>query len=62
MKPDWSTAPSWAKHLTRDNDGEWWWHENEPTFDPEDGGWYSSGEMIEARRDRQPAYQPESRP
>lgn len=30
-KPDWSTAPSWAKFLAMDADGEWFWFENEPT-------------------------------
>jgi len=33
MKPDWKDAPEWAKWLSMDEDGEWWWYENEPYTD-----------------------------
>lgn len=38
-KPKWETAPEWARFLTCDNDG-WFWWENEPitedTFDEDE--------------------------
>jgi hypothetical protein len=30
MKPDWSTAPDFARYLAMDEDGEWFWFENKP--------------------------------
>lgn len=30
MKPTWDTAPEWANYLTMDDDGTWFWHNNEP--------------------------------
>ena len=30
MKPDWKDAPEWAMWLAMDEDGEWWWYEDEP--------------------------------
>lgn len=32
MKPDWKDAPEWANWLTMDDDGEWYWHETEPSL------------------------------
>lgn len=29
-KPDWKYAPEWAKYLAMDEDGSWFWYENEP--------------------------------
>ena len=31
MKPSWSDAPEWANWLAKDESGEWYWYENEPT-------------------------------
>ena len=41
MKPDWSTAPFWAKWLTMDGDGLWQWHEKEPKYSHATGIWYN---------------------
>jgi len=30
MKPNWKDAPAWAQWLAQDEDGEWYWYENEP--------------------------------
>lgn len=30
MKPDWRKAPKWARYLSRDESGEYYWYENEP--------------------------------
>lgn len=32
MKPDWKDAPEWAKYLSMDEDGEWYWFENKPAI------------------------------
>lgn len=40
-KPSWDDAPEWARFLTVDQDGEWFWRE----FDPEHssfGPWWES--------------------
>ncbi len=43
MKPDWTTAPEWAKWLAKDEDGTWYWYEEEPVA----GGtvWCSNGRL-----------------
>ena len=30
--PDWNAAPEWANYVAMDEDGEWYWYENEPTI------------------------------
>jgi len=30
--PDWNDAPEWANYVAMDEDGEWYWYENEPTI------------------------------
>ncbi len=30
MKPDWKDAPSWAKWLAMDENGDWLWYEDRP--------------------------------
>jgi len=37
--PDWNDAPEWANYVAMDDDGEWYWYENEPTFSF--GTWHS---------------------
>ena len=32
MKPDWKDAPKWAKWLAQNDDGQWYWFENKPTY------------------------------
>ena len=51
MKPDWSNAPSWAQYLAMDEDGAWFWYENEPKqllscWDQNDGNFKRCG-MVE---------------
>jgi hypothetical protein len=29
-KPSWNDAPEWAKYLAQDDDGDWYWYEEEP--------------------------------
>lgn len=45
-KPDWKDAPEWANYLTKDADGDWWWHE----YTPELGSamWHSLGQAVPA--------------
>jgi hypothetical protein len=31
-KPSWVDAPAWAKWLSQDSDGEWFWHSEKPTI------------------------------
>lgn len=31
-KPSWSDAPEWAQWLAMDDDGTWYWFEDEPKF------------------------------
>jgi len=59
MKPDWSSAPSWANFLTMDEDGTyvWWAEEPEPKGNNWVGGkyfiadpkWVSWTESLERR-------------
>ena len=39
-KPDWKDAPKWAKWVSQDTDGGWWWYECKPTWYVSD--WFSS--------------------
>jgi hypothetical protein len=43
MKPDWSTAPKFAKCLAMDSDGLWTWFEAEPNAPQDDGLWLPNG-------------------
>jgi hypothetical protein len=47
MKPDWSTAPSWANYLAQDEDGEWFWFQNKPNAG-QAAWWVSKGEGCRA--------------
>ena len=38
-KPSWEDAPEWAQWLAMDDDGEWYWYEEQP--DRDSGGWMS---------------------
>lgn len=44
-KPDWKDAPEWAKYMAMDDDGEWYWFENEPGCGC--SAWHGRGGMIE---------------
>lgn len=41
-KPNWNQAPEFANWLTQDEDGDWWWFENEPSADLSTGRWDAS--------------------
>lgn len=30
--PCWETAPSWARYLAKDADGDWFWFSHQPAF------------------------------
>jgi len=45
MKPDWSTAPEWARYLAQDEDGEWCWFQNKPN-EGHAAWWFSGGECC----------------
>jgi hypothetical protein len=45
MKPDWKDAPKWASHLAMDENGQWWWFENEPL--KSETCWYTDLGKIE---------------
>jgi hypothetical protein len=48
MKPDWSTAPVWAKFFAIDGSGRAYWHETLPKWDVIGGEWNSEGEVARA--------------
>lgn len=31
LKPDWKTAPSWARYAAMEPDGTWMWYAEKPT-------------------------------
>jgi len=39
MKPDWSTAPEWARFLAMDANGAWYWYEERPRDGDETWMW-----------------------
>lgn len=62
MKPDWSTAPVWAKWRTMDGDGWWQWHEFKPTYSQATGMWRSLGMRVLVDRETQADETLEARP
>jgi hypothetical protein len=46
MKPSWDDAPKWAQYLAMDDDGDWYWFENEPKF--KGCGWSAPGRSLYA--------------
>lgn len=48
MKPDWKDAPQWANYLAQDEDGSWYWYEDEPdNYYLEDGWFNNAGGKVE---------------
>jgi hypothetical protein len=46
-KPSWEHAPEWAQWLAMDNNGEWYWYEDEP--EPARRGWVTGrGRVLSA--------------
>ena len=39
----WNNAPEWANYITMDEDGEWYWYENEPYLDSYEKYWCPNG-------------------
>lgn len=39
IKPTWNEAPGWANYLAMDDNGEWYWYQNEPYYSKLDGIW-----------------------
>jgi len=46
MKPSWENAPLWANYTAMDDNGEWFWYENETELD--DGYWITIGKYENA--------------
>lgn len=44
-RPSWNDAPQWAQWLAQDEDGEWWWHQEEPELSHEEGCFDSGGRL-----------------
>lgn len=42
----WKNAPKWAHYAAMDEDGEWWWHNDEPYI--EGTAWISPSFTFEA--------------
>jgi hypothetical protein len=42
MKPDWKDAPGWANWLAMDDDGRWSWSAKKPSWDEEEGCWWTT--------------------
>jgi hypothetical protein len=42
-KPDWKDAPEWARFLAMDENGQWFWFEDEPKCIDDDYLWYPQG-------------------
>jgi hypothetical protein len=41
IKPQWENAPEWAKWLASDEDGDWYWYEDRPSWGMSD--WFMEG-------------------
>ena len=39
MKPDWKDAPPDAMYLAMDENLDWWWYTDVPSFDESTGNW-----------------------
>lgn len=56
MKPDWKDAPPDAKWLAMDENGDWWWYTDVPSFDAHTGNWSIPSLIHDSAY---PAYQPD---
>lgn len=45
-KPLWENAPIWANYTAMDDNGDWFWYENEPELD--NGYWVATGKYEHA--------------
>lgn len=44
MKPNWQTAPDFARYAAQEQSGTWYWHEAKPRFQELTGEWISKGQ------------------
>lgn len=52
MKVDWSIAPEWAKYAAMNYQGEWYWFEEEPTYDMKSGFWVYDFYGVRGRNEK----------
>lgn len=38
-KPKWTDAPGWAHYLAQDSTRDWYWYEENPTYNKATGSW-----------------------
>ena len=46
-RPNWIDAPRWANWLSQDRDGQWYWFDNMPIPDKQEGFFYPPGNQEE---------------
>lgn len=49
-KPSWDSAPEWANYLAMDEDGTWWWYQNEPVPISDSRNIWASGNGVSEHR------------
>lgn len=59
QKPNVKDKPKWANFMAQDEDGTWWWFENEPKRQYANSGFWSvkSGLFEEAKDTENPAWE-----
>lgn len=60
VKPDWCTAPGWARWLAQDRDGGWTWYSDKPAIDEDAQRWVPGNQrnMFEPAVMHPPKLQP----
>ena len=48
MKPSWDQAPDGAKYLAMDITGYWYWYEEQPIWNDDNGRWVYGGRSWNA--------------
>lgn len=48
--PNWKDAPEWANFCAMDGNYEWWWYEEEPSWNDWESGWQSSGRLDKCKK------------
>lgn len=39
MKHEWKDAPAWANYVAGNANGNWWWFQKKPEYDPDQQIW-----------------------